>query len=180
MKILVIDDSNIHLAAAMAQLGKEHEVSTVSYADGALKLLGCGYGHGEDRSNQHGFDVVLCDLLMDSPGRACREQTMMDTGMYLAITAARNGAKFVGLLTDSSHHSHPAADCLDSIQRDEIWPDVFPIDGAKVCFSNNRNWVGKFDPNDLSKPLKYEEYSKRTDTVRAKNWSALLERLLTE
>lgn len=181
MRILVIDDSKTHRDAAVAQLGNDHEVVTASDSNEGLKLLGSGYGHGEDKSNVHQFDVVLCDLLMPSPGRACYSEDM-DAGIYLAITAARNGAKYVGLLTDSNHHEHPAADCLDSIERDESWPDVFSIDGALVCLANTRNWIEHFSPANLAKPLEFNEWYQKPEvqTVTAKNWWYLLNRILKE
>jgi hypothetical protein len=53
-------------------------------------------------------------------------------------------------------------------------PSIFTVEGCKVLFSNRTSWIGAFDPQDLSRALTYEEYSKRTDTVRAKNWAAVL------
>lgn len=181
MRILVIDDNKTNRDAAVAQLGNEHEVVTAAGSDEALNLLGYGYAHGSDQSSVHKFDAVLCDLLMPSPGRACYAQDM-DAGIYLAITAARNGAKYVGLLTDGSHHSHPAADCLDSVQRNGYWPDVFSIDGALVCVSNNPNWIKTFSPDNLGRPLEHKECGdlREDQVVRAKNWRELLDRLLKE
>jgi CheY-like chemotaxis protein len=170
MKILVIDDSEVNLKAAVAQLGSEHEVVTERSAKEARYLLGWeGFGGGET-ANKHEFEVVLCDLLMPSPGSACRQVVEMDTGIYLAITAARNGAKYVGLLTDKGHHDHPASDCLDTIARQITSPSVFRIDNAFVCMTHNPFLIKSFNSNDLSTPVKEDS----DGSVRAKNWKGLL------
>lgn len=134
------------------------------------------------------FDVVLTDLLVPASGQAQgSEGTMlvgkeMPVGIFIGLLAAvRARAKYVAIFTDSDHHSHPASACLDAFNYDggENEPTTFTVEGSKVLLSNTRNWVNRFDPNDLAKELEYEEYSKRSDTVRAKNWAALLAYLVT-
>lgn len=127
------------------------------------------------------FDVVLTDLLVPASrqsqggegGRLAGVE--MSVGVFIGLLAAVKGhAKYVAVFTDSDHHSHPASACFDVFNNDESTPTPFTVEGSKVLLSNTRNWVSQYDPKDLGKELEYEEYSKRSDTVRAKNWLALL------
>lgn len=129
------------------------------------------------------FDVVLSDLLVPASGQAQGRKGYehigkeMPVGIFIGLVAAvRARAKYVAVFTDSDHHSHPASACFDVFNYDggENHPMAFTVEGSKVLLSNRRNWVNEYDPQDLSKALEPEEYSKRSDTVRAKNWAALL------
>lgn len=129
------------------------------------------------------FDVVLSDLLVPAsrqaqgPNGAALVGKEMPVGIFIGLVAAvRARAKYVAVFTDSDHHSHPASACFDVFNDDggENAPTAFTVEGSKVLLSNTRNWVNEYDPQDLSKALEYEEYSKRSDTIRAKNWAALL------
>jgi CheY-like chemotaxis protein len=123
------------------------------------------------------FDVVLTDLLVPAPEKARGPHgekyigQEMPVGVFIAILAAVRGrAKFVGLLTDIDHHSHPASACLDAFR------SLFAIEGCKVLFTNRL--VDHFDPKDFSKALEGKDWWGRSDTVRAKNWARLLECLM--
>jgi len=180
MKILVVDDNETHRNAAKAQLGKENEVTVASEYSEAQKLLGYGdYSLPLAERNQHSFDAVLVDLLMPGPQEQQADKwkgsdETMAAGTFLAVLAGKNGAKLVGLLTDTDHHHSPASECIDAIQQQEGSPSPFTINEATVVFSNNRNWIGNFDPNDLGLELKWNDEK----GVRAKNWKALLNYLL--
>ncbi len=141
----------------------------------------------EQATTYPNFDVVLTDLLVPTsrqeqgPGGASLVGKEMPVGIFIGLLAAvKTCAKYVAVFTDSDHHSHPASACFDVFNRHESIPTPFTVEGSKVLLSNSRNWVGRFDPKDLSKTLAYEEYSKRSDTVRAKNWAALLKYLVQE
>ena len=130
------------------------------------------------------FDVVLTDLLVPASQDTQGGQGMryvgqeMPVGIFIGLLAAVKGrAKFVAVFTDSDHHSHPASACFDRFNEGETHPTAFMVEGCKVLLSNTRNWVSQYDPNNLVTELEYEDYNKRTDTVRAKNWAALLEYL---
>lgn len=127
------------------------------------------------------FDVVLSDLLVPASSQAQGSRDSlagqeMPVGIFIGLLAAvKARAKYVAVFTDSNHHSHPASACFDVFNDDgEAKPTPFNVEDTKVLLSNTRNWVNQFDPKDLNKKLEYEEYSKRSDTVRAKNWAALL------
>ena len=125
------------------------------------------------------FEVVLCDLMMPPSQEEIKEELRgglfgkeMPVGIFLALAAAARGAKYVGLLTDSSHHDHPASACLDAFHPvdGESKPKPFTLNGAKVILSNNRNWIigGEYDHDPANKGK------------RVKNWAALLDYLLNE
>lgn len=131
------------------------------------------------------FDVVLTDLLVPASDQQQASYELvgseMPVGIFIGLLAAVKGrAKFVAVFTDSDHHAHPASACFDRFNAGESTPTPFMVEGSKFLLSNTRNWVEYFDPNDLSKPLEYEQYKGRTDTVRTKNWTALLKYLLGE
>ncbi|MCC6290471.1 hypothetical protein IT398_00085 [Candidatus Nomurabacteria bacterium] len=133
----------------------------------------------EQATTYPNFDVVLSDLLVPASRQAQGSMELvgkeMPVGIFIGLLAAvKARAKYVAVFTDSDHHSHPASACFDTFNDGETAPTPFMIEGSKVLLSNTRNWVNKYDPQDLSRALGYEEYSKRSDTVRAKNWSALL------
>lgn len=199
MRILVIDDNDANLAAAKAQLGIKHSVTVAnSYEEGQQLLW-----------KKHQFDVVLVDLLMPGKLGACRRSEEsygkeMPIGIFLALLAAKHGAQYVGVLTDSDHHAHPASACFDAFNavnavNPEKWssdgplpkesaPIPFLVEGAKVSLCNNRNWIRFFDSKDLSKPMDWKKYYAlpgecsetvvKPGTVRAKHWQAFLDYLL--
>ena len=139
MKILVIDDSNVHREAAQQQLG-DHALVVVGTYDEGCEIL-CGRG-----DFQLGFfDAVLVDLLMPPSRRqqsAYKEYQEMPVGIFLALLAAKAGAKYVAVFTDSDHHSHPASTCFDDFNPDgERRPTAFKVENAKVILTNNRSWV---------------------------------------
>jgi hypothetical protein len=238
MKILVFDDKAIHLDAAKAQLGKEHDLTVVDSYDEARKLLrphvdedrakeifatkfgdddpnksegitkevrserlDFYYGEAKKQATIYpDFDAVLVDLLVPASGK---EQggpgtrfigQEMPVGIFIALLAAKNGAKYVAVFTDSSHHHHPASACFDAFNKGEMSPTPFTVNGAKVILSNTRNWVNHFDPNDLTKEVDLYEvipssgsYNDREreglasgKIVIAKNWAKLLYYLLND
>jgi CheY-like chemotaxis protein len=178
MKILVIDDSPIHQDAARAQL-KDHDLTVVGTYDEAQALL----------EKEHYFEVVLADLLLPASeqqqniGSALVGQEM-PVGIFLALLAARNGAKYVSVFTDANHHEHPASACFDPFNpRGAFDPTTFTVEGAKVLLCNDKNLVEAFYKEDLSKVMDWGEYFRDRGkaeeiTVSAKNWRELLERLI--
>lgn len=178
MKILVIDDSQIHQAAARAQLS-DHEVIVVGSYDEGQKLL----------LEKNEFEAVLVDLLMP----ASRQQQgpegtpfvgqEMPIGIFLALLAAKNGAKYVAVFTDSNHHSHPASACFDAFN-DGYEAVPFAVEGAKFILCNDTNWVNLFEPGNLVERVNpevigYKEFEKKREScIRAKNWRKLLDFLL--
>lgn len=165
MKILVIDDSVANQESAKSQLA-EHDLTVVSTYDDGLELV-------RDKDLKCHFDVVLADLLMPASSRQINPNGKgvhligqeMPVGIFLALSAATNGAKYVAVLTDSSHHAHPASACLDAFYGyGEAKPVPFTVGGAVMLLSNTRAWVDEVGENQ---------------PVRAKNWKKLLDYLIT-
>lgn len=144
MKILVIDDSRIHQNAAHEQL-KDHDLTVVKTYDEAHRLIVGSDRDGHGHHEKHDFDVVLVDLLMPASLTKLSHSfkwvdQVMPVGIFLALLAAKFGAKYVGLLTDTHHHDHPAAACLDAFNEAESRPTPFIVGETKVILSNNGRW----------------------------------------
>ena len=172
MKILVIDDNPLHREAAKAQL-TEHDLIVVEGYDEGLKLILNETRDGIQRErNPHEFEVVLVDLLMPASSEQQGQRgekfvgQEMPVGIFLALLAANNGAKYVGLITDTDHHSHPASACIDHFRRS------INIGSTKTFFTNSC-CTKRVDPNNLA-----EETDSRENYVRVKNWAKLLNDLL--
>jgi len=151
MKILVIDDNQNHLDAALQTLSG-HEVTTCKSYDEALELLEEKFR--DEKGEIHDYpkkgsqkmpywDAVFCDLLM--PAGQDRQGSKgdqyvgqeMPVGWSLALVAAKRGAKYVAVVSDLSHHDHPASAMLDRISH-----GVIQIEGAKALFTNIVRLVG--------------------------------------
>lgn len=189
MKILVIDDNQVHLDAAKAQL-VGHELTLVATYDQGQELL----------RDAHDFEVVLADLLMPASSQQMAPKSKglagqeMPVGIFLALLAAKNGARLVAVHSDSCHHSHPASACFDAFSRffwgepgskhsgwshDECEPHALAVGGGKLILSNNRNWVHNVNPDNLLEQVSYKERDAGKSFVRAKDWKAVLDYLLT-
>lgn len=201
MKILVFDDKEINRQAAIAQLGKDHDLTVVGTYNEAKESLrpeidrkkmyefleqGKSYAEAVKMSSGEArFHAVLTDLLVPASDRAQGNEGKkfvgqeMPLGLFIALLAAKYGVKIVGLLTDANHHNHPSSACINPFNTQGELPYPLAVEGAKVFLSNNRSWVGEFDPNDLSKQLSYEEQEGKVGTITAKNWSAFLNYIVT-
>ena len=184
MKILVIDDRQIHRDAALAQLSK-HDVTVACSHDEALELLDEAYWLAQNAASklldeqgpswpeeddpdkdqkrqqriaarnhlvraQYGYDAVLCDLLMPAGKDAQGDEGMafvgqeVPVGFALALTAALHGAKYVAVVTDTNHHSHPASAMLDRIKTEGRYDHStniprpggarFEVNGSRLAF----------------------------------------------
>ena len=146
MKILVVDDQQMNLDAAKAQL-IGHEVTTVSNFDEAFKLV-CHYDAGWQKPNIVDFDAVLTDLLMpagklrqgDKGLRHLGEE--MPLGIFLVLQAAKSGVKLIGLLTDTNHHDHPASAALDHLGHMNLGESKLVVNNNS---SSNKNWAKLLD-----------------------------------
>lgn len=150
MKILVIDDTQKHLDAAIQTL-IGHDVTICNNYDEAVDLV-----------RDDGWDAILCDLLMPAGERSQGERgekfigQEMPVGWALALMAAHmhHGAKYIAVFSDINHHDHPASAMLDYMQK------PFEINGKRVVFTNNTNFM---DPGPNG---------------GTKNWGKVLEKLL--
>ncbi len=165
MKILVIDDNPKHLGAAKAQLA-DHDVTAVSSYDEAMQAMFVIGEHLESiQSVRQQYDVVLCDLLMPASAALLGNRGMsyagqeMPVGIFLVLYAAiKNGAKCIGLLTDSNHHAHPASACLDAFNASEAEPTPFMVGECRVLLTNNRGWINAYERGgDPVKPFGHND-----------------------
>lgn len=165
MKILVIDDSQIHLQAARQTL-VGHELTLCATHDEALKhlrqkrdewklnalLTKCPETAPERApavekafadSLLPYWDAVLCDLLMPAGSNKQGDKGYehvgqeMPVGWSLALQAALEGAKYVAVVTDMNHHDHPASAMLDAIDR-----GTFQISGARALMTSHLKRIG--------------------------------------
>lgn len=137
MKILVIEDSVIHQQAAHQTLtGNGHDVTMVCTYDEAYRLI-----NGDFEENPEHWDAVLCDLLMPASEMEMGEKGLkyvgqeMPVGFALSLMAAMRGAKYVAVVTDTSHHDHPAAAMLDELL--STCPNKHDSDGSPPKFNVN-------------------------------------------
>jgi CheY-like chemotaxis protein len=112
-KILVIDDSEINRASARETLKDSGlEVLVAATYDEGFRLM------QEDKE----IEVVLTDLLMPASGMHMGPEgekyvgQEMPVGFALVMQAVISGAKFVGVVTDTNHHDHPASAMLDDFK----------------------------------------------------------------
>jgi CheY-like chemotaxis protein len=182
MKILVVDDSLIHQNVARKQLGAEHDLTVVGSYDEAQLLLGGGNRYGCDKTGSHDFDVVLCDLLMPTSGQMQGSSGRdlvgqeMPVGIFLALLAAKNGAKHVAVFTDSDHHQHPASACFDAFNRLEGSPDIFQIAGANLLLCNASWWItsGTSVEPEVTTGIGTDDSTYREVCPRFKRWNFIL------
>lgn len=164
MKILVIDDAQVHIDAAKQTL-VGHDVTYCATHEGAVELLyrqhdkkrkeallqehrakGTPFNEYYDKvlaeTQLPYWDVVLTDLLMPAGSMSQGGVGLqyvgqeMAVGWALALQASQNGAQYVAVVTDTNHHHHPASAMLDYIRR------LFTIDGARVLMTNQVPLVG--------------------------------------
>ncbi len=108
-RILVIEDSELHQISAREQFKEYILEIAVDYESGVKAI-------------EKVPDVMLTDLMMPK-GNA---NTLSPEGMQylfdefpygfpLALLAAKQGVKYIGVVTDINHHNHPMSACLDVI-----------------------------------------------------------------
>jgi len=87
------------------------------------------------------FDIVLTDLLVPASAQSQGPDSMkyvgqeMPLGTIIAFLAIKNGVKHVGVITDASHHSHPASAALDELGGYDGEP--FGIGNVRILFASN-------------------------------------------
>ncbi|MSR86184.1 response regulator transcription factor [Candidatus Woesearchaeota archaeon] len=135
MKILVIEDTELHVEAAAEQL-VDHTLSFASsYEEGVQYLDG------------KKFDVVLTDLLMAKGGNSVMGAQgmkyifdLLPYGFPLIFLAAKKRVPYIGLVTDVNHHDHPMSACIDPLSS-AYWSDG---DSQRSLLRINESIVGIF------------------------------------
>jgi CheY-like chemotaxis protein len=185
MKIMVFDDSPIHRASAKAQL-KGHDLTIAGTFDEAEDLLTpMKWGERnpcvkERNPNFKEFDVVMTDLMVPASKHNLGYDGLklagqeMPLGTMIAIRALAVGVKRVAIITDTNHHSHPAAAAFDDLSG-------FSVGDVKL-FCNNYCVTSAFDEVTYE-PLTIEmrnseKYRGEKGIVYAKDWAKALATLL--
>ncbi len=120
LSILVVDDNNLNIKSALEGLAGERLTTATGYQE-ALRIMG-----------EKKFDVVLTDLHLPMSSQTLSDEAfklgeLVPYGILLMIEAARNGAKFVAVVTDLNHHSDPFSAAFDHYSQFS-----YKIEGAKV------------------------------------------------
>lgn len=133
------------------------------------------------------YDAVLLDLMLPATRAAMGDAGMkfvgqlMPYGYSLAIHAIQNGAKKVGILTETNHHMHPMSAALDSLRLGK----VMQIDDSKfvlarelsASFMNPEKTCTNCDGSEKNQRGENCYYCKGTgkEHFYAKDWKKLLD-----
>lgn len=147
MRILVVDDTQRHLDAAMQQLsGPDTEVVTLRTYSEAFKRLASTRWDTEKKGyvpNEEKFDVVLTDLLMPAERGIAQDARYagldFPVGLMLMVRAVQAGVTLIAVVSARNHHMHPAADAMDFISSDG-WHDGKPLPPTSPI-KMNASWV---------------------------------------
>ena len=144
-RVLVIDDSERHCAAAREQLTANYNLTVVTNYSQALKAI------------QQPYDAVLTDLMLPASSETLGTEAIekyvgqeMPLGFVIALLAAQAGCQRIAVVTDLNHHQHPMSAALDHLTK------PFQINGAKVIFTNRYGGDGKPWQTVLEELLKDE------------------------
>jgi hypothetical protein len=136
MKILVVDDSRENLMQAEKQLGAEHELHTVNTFGAAKAML-------ENES----FDLVMTDVFMpgESDGQGHEGDQfvgkLIPVGLVVALLALKYNIKYICIVSDTNHHSHPLAWAMDSLVC-SCGDRIYAFTGYSCpIVKNNDNWI---------------------------------------
>ena len=141
-KILVIDDTKKHVAAAQTQLeALGHEIVVRrDYAE-VFRM---------SREDISTFDVALIDLMMPAETMTLGERGMeyigqsIMVGYPLSIFLAQSGVNRVVVVTDTNHHDHPASAIMDHMRPVNINGSVVKYLHARII-DGCKDWGAAFD-----------------------------------
>ena len=142
MRILIVDDSAAHRKTAKQQL-KTHDLTIVGTYEEAERLL-----KETSLEKNPKFDAMLTDLMLPGPGGAAGGTKFvgeeMPIGTLLALIAIFHGVQYIGILTDTNHHDHPASSCLDFFSvsafyyKERVAPKLGKIGESTICLTKRR------------------------------------------
>ncbi len=154
LNILVVDNNELNRASALFQFSEGNQLSVCETYKEAVDLL---------RSRT--FDVALLDLLMPPESFTLSDTAFekvigseFPAGIFIALVAARAGVKNIRIITDASHHDHPATALIDYIS----WGTEIPCGNAsRITFEKART----------------VQIPRSTDKVNdsVKDWASILE-----
>lgn len=140
MKILVVEDNEIHRASAVETLAG-HEVTIVKTFDEAMDLMSVeGFP----------FEAVLTDLMMPMSKKKLlpefyNPKEQVPYGFVIMLCAAQCGARFVAMVTDTNHHKGAMSAAIDNLDDHYSWAHRprLVINGAKVLISHQSQHDGQ-------------------------------------
>lgn len=141
-KVLIVEDTFKHQRSVSELLG-EYDFTIATGYDDAMELLG-----------SFRYDIVLTDMEMPMSTRlsAYILGKLVPYGLLIEKEAARQGVKYIGVVTDLDHHTDPFALAFDHLSRYS-----YEVNGAKVMY--------------MHAPMT------ELDGERVKDWKTALERL---
>jgi len=154
MKVLIVEDDPIHQEAAKEQLVDHDLIIMESFVEFFKTFNDClGSKPKLDLSS---FDAVLTDINLPSPhDRKGVEQAA--TGFVVALKAMQAGVKYIGIITDASHHDDAYGKALD------LWIHKPPFKAGGIAI-----WLECYNAGE------YNE-----DNRLVKNWARLLNGLIS-
>ncbi len=137
MKVLVIEDKLMHQNSARETLAG-HDLTVVDSFAKAIEVL-----------TKEKFEAVLTDMNLPMSKMALHDEAFnpseqVSYGFVLALLAAKHGAKYIAMLTDTNHHKGAMSAAIDCIAPTYYeWgeggmhagkPTVFHINDATAVF----------------------------------------------
>lgn len=135
MKILVVEDTELHVQSAREQF-TEHSLD-----------IAWAYEAAQDRLLHAQYDVVLTDMMMPKGGEAVMGAKgmryifdLLAYGFPIVLLAAKKNVPYIGLVTDVNHHDHPLSACVDLLSS-AYWDGKT---SSESLFTINNSRVGIF------------------------------------
>lgn len=145
-RIWVLDDNEKNRRSALAQFGAANEVTAFASYEETLKRLS---------SRRDLPEILLTDLLLPaerftlgSRAQQLHLGSEFPAGVFVALAAARAGVPLVAVVTDASHHDHPATAAIDFL----AWGEPIKIESSRVLLvaartsAGVKDWVCAIEP----------------------------------
>ena len=156
MKILLIEDNQNHIDAAIAQL-VGHELTIRKSWKELMEFTPDSHGYPEFISKPEihievmkGFDMVLTDINIPGILDSDKSEPEAPIGMAIILRTAEAGVKYIGAITDKGHHNDALTKAFD------MW-----------CYHQKPFQIGD------SKIIIRDDFMKSGDKGRQKDWSRM-------
>jgi CheY-like chemotaxis protein len=117
-KILIVEDTEKHLASAKILREQGFEVETVGDLRSAVERIfgDATYGYAGDAKSTTQYHALLTDFFIPSGGYGAYRKdprTPEPLGLTLALAGVRAKIPYIGVVSDTSHHSGNVSSGLD-------------------------------------------------------------------
>ncbi len=146
-------------------------------------------------TNYPDFDVVMTDLLVPAPAQQMGVKgseyigKQMPLGTIIALLALANGVKYVAVVTDESHHHHPASAAFDCFRNGKARNRNILCTNHIGSYVYTDTLTGKVVPWEFLNTPEGKQTYKRPEgrsldecegitLIEGKNWGEILEALL--